>query len=77
LASRYEALKLKYVVTPATLAKCPPSAVLMHPLPRVGEIDPACDDDPRAAYFRQMEAGLFVRAAVLALVLGADLSLLL
>jgi len=49
----------------------------MHPLPRVGEIDPACDDDPRAAYFRQMEAGLFVRAAVLALVLGADLSLLL
>lgn len=76
-ASRYEALKLKYVVTPTTLAQCRPTLVLMHPLPRVGEIDPACDRDPRAAYFRQMEAGLHVRAALLALVLGAKLSTLL
>ena len=42
----------------------------MHPLPRVTEISMACDDDPRAAYFRQMEYGLYVRMALLAMVLG-------
>ena len=54
LMKRYEALKLRYVVTPATLASAKAGMVLMHPLPRVGEIDPACDTDPRAAYFRQV-----------------------
>ena len=39
--------------------------VLMHPLPRVGEIDEAVDADPRAAYFRQMRYGLWVRMALL------------
>lgn len=43
---------------------------VMHPLPRVGEISPDFDDDPRAAYFRQMEYGLYVRMALLAMVLG-------
>ena len=43
---------------------------LMHPLPRVGEIAEEVDGDPRAAYFRQMENGLYVRMALLALVLG-------
>ncbi|PJF41483.1 MAG: aspartate carbamoyltransferase, partial [Candidatus Thermofonsia Clade 1 bacterium] len=43
---------------------------LMHPLPRLNEISMAVDGDPRAAYFRQMEYGLFVRMALLALVLG-------
>jgi aspartate carbamoyltransferase catalytic subunit len=37
----------------------------MHPLPRVGEIDPAVDQDPRAAYFRQAQNGLVVRMALL------------
>jgi aspartate carbamoyltransferase catalytic subunit len=54
LSLRYETLKLRYVVTPATLEDAKPSLVLMHPLPRVGEIDTACDSDPRAAYFRQV-----------------------
>ena len=44
--------------------------VLMHPLPRVGEISMDVDTDPRAAYFRQMEYGLYVRMALLAMVLG-------
>ena len=39
---------------------------LQHPLPRVGEISVDFDDDPRAAYFRQMEYGLYVRMALLA-----------
>jgi hypothetical protein len=49
------------VVDPPLLAKAKPSMVLMHPLPRVGEIDEACDSDPRAAYFRQMENGMCVK----------------
>ena len=44
----------------------------MHPLPRVGEILESVDDDPRAAYFRQMENGLYVRMALLALVMGVE-----
>ena len=44
--------------------------IVMHPLPRVGEISMDVDDDPRAAYFRQMEYGLYVRMALLAMVLG-------
>ena len=67
---QYERLKLAFVVTPATLAQCKASCVLMHPLPRVGEIEEACDADPRAAYFRQMEAGLYLRMALLALLFG-------
>ena len=45
--------------------------VLMHPLPRLGEIAPEVDKDPRAAYFRQMENGMYIRMALLALVLKA------
>jgi aspartate carbamoyltransferase catalytic subunit len=42
----------------------------MHPLPRVGEIRYDVVDDPRAAYFRQMENGMYIRMALLAAVLG-------
>ena len=59
------------------MAKGKASLVLLHPLPRVGEIDEACDADPRAAYFRQMENGMYVRMALLMLVLGGDVSQLL
>jgi carbamoyl-phosphate synthase/aspartate carbamoyltransferase/dihydroorotase len=44
--------------------------IVMHPLPRVDEISRAVDKDPRAAYFRQMEYGMYVRMALLALVFG-------
>jgi hypothetical protein len=57
LGCRYELLKLRYVVTPETLAAAKPTLTLMHPLPRVGEISPDCDVDPRAAYFRQVWVG--------------------
>lgn len=40
-------------------------AIIMHPLPRVTEIEAFVDDDPRAAYFRQAENGLYVRMALL------------
>jgi len=66
----YESLKHAFVITPETMKKAKPRMALMHPLPRVGEIHEAVDQDPRAAYFRQMECGLYVRMAVLAMVLG-------
>ena len=48
----------------------PNDMIVLHPLPRVDEISTDVDTDPRAAYFRQMENGMFVRMALLALVLG-------
>jgi aspartate carbamoyltransferase len=66
----YENVKGTYVITPQTLTKASKDLILMHPLPRVGEISMDLDDDPRAAYFRQMEYGMYVRMALLAMVLG-------
>jgi len=66
----YERLKHAYVISAATMAALSPTAVVMHPLPRLGEILEEVDADPRAAYFRQMRHGLFVRMALLALLLG-------
>lgn len=66
----YEKLKHAFVITPETMKRAKPKMALMHPLPRVGEIHPDVDSDPRAAYFRQMEFGLYVRMALLAMVLG-------
>lgn len=68
--SQHESLKGAYVVTTETLSKVKDEMIIMHPLPRVWEIDMAVDDDPRAAYFRQMEYGLYIRMALLAMVLG-------
>lgn len=66
----YEAVKDSYEVTPELMALAKPKMALMHPLPRVGEIHYDVDDDPRAAYFRQMENGMYIRMALLAAVLG-------
>jgi len=66
----YEQVKDAYVITPETMRMAKERMILMHPLPRVGEISMEVDDDPRAAYFRQMEYGLYTRMALLAAVLG-------
>ncbi|RLD02767.1 MAG: aspartate carbamoyltransferase [Chloroflexota bacterium] len=66
----YEKVKGAYVITPETMQSAKSDMILMHPLPRVGEISMELDDDPRAAYFRQMEYGMYVRMALLAMVLG-------
>ena len=68
--AEYESVKNSYMITSDTLKKVKDRMIIMHPLPRVGEISMDVDDDPRAAYFRQMEYGLYVRMALLALVLG-------
>ena len=64
------AISYEYGVCAAHMALAKPAMVLMHPLPRVGEIPTSLDADPRAAYFRQMSYGLFMRMAVLAKVLS-------
>jgi aspartate carbamoyltransferase catalytic subunit len=61
----YERYRGVYVVTAELMRRLPEQAILMHPLPRLGEIDPLVDADPRAAYFRQARNGLWVRMAVL------------
>jgi aspartate carbamoyltransferase catalytic subunit len=66
----YESVKGSYVITPEIMRVANEEMIVMHPLPRVGEISMDFDDDPRAAYFRQMEYGLYVRMALLAMVLG-------
>ena len=66
----YEKVKGAYVIDPDVMKAAKQEMIVMHPLPRVGEISVDFDDDPRAAYFRQMEYGLYVRMALLAMVLG-------
>lgn len=66
----YDAVRHMYCVTPKTLTRAKEDMIVMHPLPRVGEISDDVDSDPRAVYFRQMEHGLYVRMAMLALLLG-------
>lgn len=68
--SVYESVRDAFIISPGTLQLAKERMIVMHPLPRVGEITPEVDDDPRAAYFRQMEYGLYVRMALLAMVLG-------
>ena len=66
----YEKVAGSFVVNPEIMKAAKEEMIVMHPLPRVGEISPDFDTDPRAAYFLQMEYGLYVRMALLAMVLG-------
>jgi aspartate carbamoyltransferase catalytic subunit len=67
-----EYLKLKgiYRIDKRSLGLMRKYAILMHPLPRVDEIAPEVDADPRAAYFRQAHNGLHIRMALLDRLLG-------
>lgn len=68
----YEKVKNKFIVTPDLIKKfAGKDTIIMHPLPRVGEISPSVDPDPRAVYLRnQIRNGMYIRMALLALVLG-------
>eukprot|EP01035_Chromulina_nebulosa_P029832 gene29832-39576_t len=54
-----------YCVDKNVMLKAKEKMIVMHPLPRLSEISPEIDGDPRAAYFRQMEYGMFMRMAIL------------
>jgi aspartate carbamoyltransferase catalytic subunit len=69
-SEEYERYRGIYVVTADLMRRLPARAILMHPLPRLEEIDPQVDADPRAAYFRQARNGLWVRMAVLDWAMG-------
>jgi aspartate carbamoyltransferase len=66
----YEKVKSAFIISPEVMKAAKKNMIVIHPLPRVTEISMEFDDDPRAAYFRQMEYGLYVRMALLAMVLG-------
>lgn len=67
---RQERIASHYVITPLIAEQMKPEAIIMHPLPRVHEIEVAVDDNPRARYFKQAENGLYVRMALMAHLLG-------
>jgi aspartate carbamoyltransferase catalytic subunit len=66
----YLAAKGTYILNRAMYDLLHPNAIVMHPLPRVDEIHPEVDADPRSAYFRQAHNGVLIRMALLNLVLG-------
>ena len=66
----YIRLKDSYILTPEKLVTAKPDMTIMHPLPRVNEISVAVDDDARAAYFRQVKNGKFIRMALIMKLLG-------
>jgi carbamoyl-phosphate synthase/aspartate carbamoyltransferase/dihydroorotase/carbamoyl-phosphate synthase/aspartate carbamoyltransferase len=68
--AQYEEVKNFYEITPELMSKAKKKMIVMHPLPRVGEIHYNVDSDPRAAYFRQVKNGMYIRMALLAAVLG-------
>lgn len=68
--SEYLAARGVYTIDRQSLDLLPTRSIIMHPLPRVDEISPDVDADPRAAYFRQARNGVFVRMALLYQLLG-------
>jgi aspartate carbamoyltransferase catalytic subunit len=70
----YLAARGVYVVDRQLMNSMKPDSVVMHPLPRVDEIEIEVDADPRAAYFRQAQNGLYIRMALLAACLARDLA---
>lgn len=66
----YEKAKNMFILDATMLRGAKPNLRVLHPLPRVGEIKPDVDETPHAYYFQQAENGLFVRQALLGLVLG-------
>jgi len=61
----FERVKDSFVLDAARMGNAKSKMAVLHPLPRVNEILPEVDDDPRAAYFRQVENGKFVRMALI------------
>lgn len=70
----YENCRGVYIINEECLAAMKQKAIIMHPLPRLDEITMAVDRDPRAAYFRQAQNGLYVRMALLSLVLEQNVN---
>ena len=70
----YERVKDAYILRKAMLKDCRPNMKILHPLPRVNEIERDIDDSPHAYYFEQAGNGLFAREALICDVLGITLN---
>lgn len=72
--SEDEYLRMKnfYILDEAKLELAKPDMFILHPLPRVNEISVEVDDDPRAAYFKQAQFGVYVRMALIMTLLGLN-----
>lgn len=68
----YVRLKDFYILTTEKMTLAKDDMLVLHPLPRVNEIDVEVDDDPRAAYFKQAKYGVYVRMALIMTLLGLD-----
>lgn len=68
----YERVKDLYTLHNAMLATSKPNLRILHPLPRVNEINPDVDDNPKAYYFEQARNGLYARQAIICRALGID-----
>ena len=68
----YERLKDYYILTAEKMKKAKSDMLVMHPLPRVNEIDTEVDKDKRAVYFDQAKFGMYVRMALIMKLLGVD-----
>ena len=69
----YVRLKDFYILDKAKMELAKPDMMVLHPLPRVNEISVEVDDDPRAAYFKQVQYGVYVRMALILTLLEIDL----
>ena len=68
----YVRLKDFYILTKDKLNHARKDMIVLHPLPRVNEISVEVDDDPRAAYFKQAQFGVYVRMALIMTLLGLN-----
>ena len=66
----YVRLKDTYILDRKKMKLAKEDMIILHPLPRVNEISPSVDDDPRACYFRQVKYGKFVRMALICKLTG-------
>ena len=69
----YVRLKDFYILDKTKMEYARPDMLILHPLPRVNEISVEIDDDPRAAYFKQVQYGVYVRMALILTLLGLSL----
>lgn len=66
----YDKVKNLFILKKEDLKHLGEKSIIMHPLPKINEIEPEVDNDPRAAYFRQAQNGLYIRMALLPFALG-------
>ena len=68
----YVRLKDFYILTKEKMALAREDMMVLHPLPRVNEISVEVDDDPRAVYFKQVQYGMYIRMALILMLLGIN-----